>query len=102
MLKGIGAAAAAAVASPVATTRAAAAAEWTVAETPTDGTLHDAVYIAAGVYAVGGGLVLERIADGRRTVVDGGPTGNGNTLYAASVTDDGRRLWFVGAVIERS
>jgi hypothetical protein len=29
--------------------------------------------------------------------LDGGPTGNGNTLYGAAVTDDGTRLWMVGA-----
>jgi len=98
VLKGIGAAAAAAVAAPVATTRAAATAGWTAVETPTDGTLYGVVYTNAGAYAVGaGGVVLERTADGWRTVLDGGPTGNGNNLYGAGVTDDGRRLWFVGS-----
>ena len=97
VLKGIGAAAAAAAA-PMAATGVAAASEWTVAETPTDSTLYDVVYTNAGAYAVGsGGVVLERTKDGWRTVVDGGPTGNGNNLYGASVTDDGRRLWFVGS-----
>jgi len=97
VLKGIGAAAAAAVA-PVAATGTAAASEWTIAETPTDSTLYDVVYTNAGAYAVGsGGVVLERTAEGWRKVVDGGPTGNGNNLYGASVTDDGQRLWFVGS-----
>ena len=71
---------------------------WTVAETPTGGTLHDVVYTDAGAYAVGsGGLLLKRTADGWRKVFDGGPTGNGNNLYGADVTDDGTRIWLVGA-----
>ncbi|MFB6127895.1 MAG: hypothetical protein ABEJ79_11460 [Halolamina sp.] len=71
---------------------------WTVAETPTSNTLHDVEYTAAGAYAVGGdGVVIERTADGWRKVLDGGPTGNGSNLYDADVTEDGERLWFVGA-----
>jgi len=71
---------------------------WTVAETPTDQTLHDAARTAAGAVAVGGnGVVLRRTADGWTTVLDGGPRGNGSNLYGAGVTDDGRRLWVVGA-----
>ncbi len=46
-----------------------------------------------------GGVVLSRGAEGWRKELDGGPTGNGNgnDLYGAAVTDDGKRLWFVGA-----
>ncbi|WP_097009796.1 hypothetical protein, partial [Natronoarchaeum philippinense] len=77
---------------------AATAEEWTVAETPVDGTLHDVQYTARGAHAVGGGgVVLRRIDEGWRKLLDGGPTGNGNNLYGAAATDDGRRLWFVGA-----
>ena len=79
-------------------TQASAGTPWTVAETPTGSTLHDVVYTSAGAYAVGGGgIVLERTAEGWKKVLDGGPTGNGNSLYGAGVTDDGTRLWFVGA-----
>jgi len=75
-----------------------AAAEWTAVESPTGKTLHDVQYTSAGAYAVaGGGIVIARTANGWRTVVQGGPTGNGNDLYGADVTDDGKRLWFVGA-----
>lgn len=72
--------------------------EFEVVESPTGNTLHDVEYTAAGAYAVGGGgVVLERGDDGWRKLLDGGPTGNGNNLYGADVTDDGQRLWFVGA-----
>ncbi|MFB6305296.1 MAG: WD40/YVTN/BNR-like repeat-containing protein [Haloferacaceae archaeon] len=97
-LKAIGATAAAAAVPAVGSVPAAAGSEWTAAETPTGKTLHDVAYTSAGAYAVGGGgIVLERADGGWRTVLDGGPTGNGNDLYGADVTDDGTRLWFVGA-----
>lgn len=71
---------------------------WTVAETPTGGTLYDVARTANSIYAVGtGGVVLRRDAAGWTKVLDGGPTGNGNDLYGADVTDDGEALWFVGA-----
>jgi hypothetical protein len=77
---------------------ASAAEGWTAVETPTGNTLHDVASTAEGAHAVGGGgVVLERTAEGWRTVLDGGPTGNGNSLFGADVTDDGTRLWFVGA-----
>ncbi|MFB6280440.1 MAG: WD40/YVTN/BNR-like repeat-containing protein [Haloferacaceae archaeon] len=97
-LKTLGAAAAAAAVPAVGAAPAAAESAWTVAETPTGNTLHDVEYTAAGAYAVGGGgLVLERTSEGWTKVLDGGPTGNGNDLYGSDVTDDGKRLWFVGA-----
>ncbi|MFB6269599.1 MAG: WD40/YVTN/BNR-like repeat-containing protein [Halobacterium sp.] len=69
-----------------------------VVESPTASTLHDVEYTSAGAYAVGGGgVVLERGGEGWTKLLDGGPTGNGNDLYGADVTDDGKRLWFVGA-----
>jgi len=72
--------------------------EWTVAETPTGSTLYDVEYTSAGAYAVGtGGVVLERTDRGWRKLLDGGPTGNGNSLYGSDTTDDGKRLWFVGS-----
>jgi streptogramin lyase len=72
--------------------------DWTAVETPTGNTLYDVETTSDGVYAVGGGgVVLHRTDEGWRTVLDGGPTGNGNDLYGADVTDDGSRLWFVGS-----
>jgi hypothetical protein len=81
-----------------ATTVGAAESDWTVAETPTGNTLYDVAYTADGAYAVGaGGVCLRRTADGWRKVFDGGVTGNGNSLFGVDVTDDGERLWLVGA-----
>jgi len=88
----------AALAAAAVPTVAAAGDDWTVAEAPTENTLYDVQTTAAGAYAVGGGgIVIERTSEGWRKTLDGGPTGNGNDLYGAGVTDDGKRLWFVGA-----
>ena len=76
----------------------AAATGWRNVETPTENSLYDVEDTIKTEYTVGGGgIVLERTADGWRKVLDGGPTGNGNDLYGSGVTDDGERLWFVGA-----
>jgi len=94
VLKGTGAALAAAVVPATAS----ATEGWTGVESPTGNTLYDVEYTGQGAYAVGGGgIVLERTPEGWRKVIDGGPTGNGNSLYGADVTDDGKRLWFVGS-----
>ncbi len=94
VLKTVGAAAAAAAVPATVT----ASDEWTSVESPTGNTLYDIEYTAGGAYAIGsGGVVLERTAEGWRKVLDGGPTGNGNDCYGADVTDDGKRLWFVGS-----
>jgi len=88
----------AAAAVPVTGTAAVETDGWTVAETPADSTLHGVAYAATNAHAVGdGGVVLERTDAGWETVLRGGPTGNGNDLYGAAVTDDGERLWLVGA-----
>ncbi|WP_459193770.1 WD40/YVTN/BNR-like repeat-containing protein [Halosimplex sp. J119] len=72
--------------------------EWTAVKSPVGGTLSDVEETSAGAYAVGdAGVVLERTAKGWKKILDGGPTGNGNNLYGADVTDDGKRLWFVGS-----
>ena len=96
VLKGVGAAAAATVVPAVgaATTESG----WAAVESPTGSTLHDVVRTSEGAYAVGGGgVAVRRTATGWQKVFDGGPTGNGNNLYGADVTDDGKRLWFVGS-----
>jgi len=78
--------------------RAAAASEWTVAETETDNMLHDVRGTTTVPHAAGdGGVLVRRDADRWRLVFDGGPGGNGNDLYGLDVTDDGERLWLVGA-----
>ncbi|WP_115863513.1 beta propeller repeat protein [Halorussus litoreus] len=79
-------------------TETAAETDWTTAETPTGNTLYDVEYTADGAYAVGGGgVALERTAESWRKAFDGGVTGNGNSLFGADVTDDGKRLWMVGS-----
>lgn len=71
---------------------------WLNAETPIDATLYDVETTVEGAYAVGGGgYAVERTDDGWGIAASGGPTGNGNDLYGSDVTDDGERLWFVGA-----
>jgi len=98
VLKGAGAALAALGAGAGLSGAVAAASPWETVESPTGNALYDVEYTSAGVYAIGaGGVVLRRGAEGYRKVLDGGPTGNGNSLYGADVTDDGERLWFVGS-----
>jgi hypothetical protein len=88
----------AAAATVVGTASAAEAPEWAVEETPADSTVYDVAFTAQGAYAVGdGGLVLRRDEAGWTKVLDGGPTGNGNTLFGVDVAGYGSDLWFVGA-----
>lgn len=79
-------------------TAAVANSSWESVASPIDKNIYDVEYTKEGAYAVaGGGIVLKRTSNGWKKVIDGGPTGNGNDLYGADVTDDGERLWFVGA-----
>ncbi|ELY91295.1 beta propeller repeat protein [Natrinema altunense] len=79
-------------------TVSAAESDWTVVETPVDTTLYDVSDTATNPHAVAGaGLVIERTANGWEVVLQGGPSGNGNDLYGVDTTDDGERLWIVGA-----
>ncbi|EMA52950.1 hypothetical protein [Halococcus thailandensis] len=72
-------------------------AEWTEASSPTGKGLSDTVLSSQGPYAVGdGGRVLERGSTGWTTVIEKGPTTQGNTLTGAGVTDDGNHVWFAG------
>ena len=72
--------------------------DWTVAQTPTTETLYDVEYTADDAFAVGAnGVALKRENGDWRTVVSDGPSGNGRDLFGTGVTDDGERLWFVGA-----
>jgi hypothetical protein len=73
-------------------------ASWESVTSPVDTTLYSVQKTARNEFAVAGaGIVVERTDKGWKKVVDGGPSGNGNDLYGAGVTDDGKRLWFVGA-----
>ena len=78
-------------------TSVAAESEWTVAETPVNTSLHGVAYATNAFAAGGDGTIIERRDGGWQTVLQGGPTGNGNDLFGTDVTDDGRRLWVVGA-----
>ncbi|PSP44626.1 hypothetical protein BRC63_02325 [Halobacteriales archaeon QH_10_70_21] len=91
-------ASAAAMAVPASGVATASEDGWRTAETPVDSTLHGVAHTAANSHAVGGGgTLIERRSGGWTTVLQGGPTGNGNDLYGVDVTDDGKRLWLVGA-----
>ncbi|MXR51803.1 hypothetical protein GRX03_09320 [Halovenus sp. WSH3] len=95
-LKSIGGAAVAGVSLSLASGTALAAG-WESVETPIDQDVNDVEYAATGAYAAAdGGIILERTTEGWQTVLDGGPTGNGNSLNGAAVTDDGDRFWVVG------
>jgi len=95
VLRGIGAAATATV---VGSGLASAQSGWAAVKSPVDVALYDVQDTTAGAYAAGGsGTVIERTRRGWRKTFDGGPTGNGNDLYGAGVTDDETRLWVVGS-----
>ena len=71
---------------------------WTVADSDTTEDLHDVALTAGSPFAVGtNGRLLERGSDGWTTVLETGPAGDGNDLYAADATDDGAELWIAGA-----
>lgn len=73
--------------------------DWSRVETPTDSTLYDVEVRGEDAYAVGSdGIVLARVGDGEwETIVENGPTENGNSLYGLDVTEDRERVWFVGS-----
>lgn len=71
---------------------------WTRVKVNTDNTIHDVAYTSEGAYAVaGGGILLKRQSDAWVKVFNDGPSSNGNDLFGVDVTDDGNRLWLVGA-----
>jgi len=98
VLKAVGASATAGLFAGAAGAASASDEEFEVVESPTASTLYDVQRTSAGAFAVGtGGVVLQRTRTDWEKLLDGGPTGNGNDLYGAGVTDDGKRLWFVGS-----
>lgn len=70
---------------------------WTSVASPVSKTLYDVVESSTGLYAVGGsGRVIARNGGSWEVVDDDGPSGGGNTLYGAGVTNDGDTVWFGG------
>lgn len=94
----LGGAGMAAIGSLTMASTAAGAGPWTAADSPTVETLHDVGFALDGAYAVGeDGVLLRRDGGQWRVVLDEGPDGNGDDHFALDATDDGERVWFVGA-----
>jgi hypothetical protein len=74
-------------------------ASWSAVDSPVSVTLHAVVQTANGPCAVGnGGYVLGRARDGMwGVVVDAGIAAKNRAIYDVAPTDDGTRLWLVGA-----
>jgi hypothetical protein len=71
---------------------------WTEVRTSTDNDINDVALTAEGAYAVAdGGILLKRTDSTWVTVIGDGPASNSRTLLSIDATDDGERLWFVGA-----
>jgi hypothetical protein len=72
--------------------------DWTFVDSPTTKTLNGVVHTADGPYAVGaGGDIVKRRRTGEwERVVDAGPAAKSRPLTGVDVTDDGRRIWYVG------
>jgi|AntDeeMetageno50_2_1112565.scaffolds.fasta_scaffold00763_1 hypothetical protein len=70
---------------------------WNAVESPTDESLTGVVATHDGAYAVGeNGVVLARGADSWESVLEDGPSANGETLRGVDATDDGQAVWFAG------
>jgi hypothetical protein len=71
---------------------------WTRVKTSTDNTINDVAVTSEGAYAVAeDGTLLKREQETWTTVLNDGPSSNGNDLLGLGVTDDGNRIWFVGS-----
>ena len=72
--------------------------EWQTVETPFSTDLFEVVNTTQGPYAVGdSGVLAADRGDGWEIVTDAGPNASQNQLRSLAVTDDGKRLWFVGS-----
>lgn len=72
--------------------------EWQTVETPFSTDLFEVVDTIRGPYAVGdGGVLVADRGDGWEIVTDAGPNASRNQLRSLAVTDDDRRLWFLGS-----
>ncbi|GGL63835.1 WD40/YVTN/BNR-like repeat-containing protein [Halocalculus aciditolerans] len=73
--------------------------EWKLLDVPFDNDLMEICQTTVGAYAIGDGGVLagNRNKEGWKIVLDDGPNARDNQLRAMDVTDDGKRLWFLGS-----
>ena len=72
--------------------------EWQTVETPFSTDLFEVVNTTKGPYAVGdGGVLAAKRGDDWEIVTDAGPNASQNQLRSLAVTDDGKRLWFLGS-----
>lgn len=70
---------------------------WSAVDSGVSVTLFALAETTAGPYAVGEtGRIVARTDSGWRLVDKHGPSGAGNNLYGAAVTDDGDHLWTAG------
>ncbi|MFB6128088.1 MAG: WD40/YVTN/BNR-like repeat-containing protein [Halolamina sp.] len=97
LLTGVGSVAAASVAGTLLdATRATDG--WSAVPSPTEKTLYDVAAASDATHAAGAsGVVIRRGSDGWTVVLADGPSGNSETLEGVDATDDGLRLWIVGA-----
>jgi photosystem II stability/assembly factor-like uncharacterized protein len=71
---------------------------WTRVKVGTNNTINDIAITSEGAYAVAdGGILLRRTDTSWTKVLQGGVSSNGNNLLGLAATDDGERLWLVGA-----
>lgn len=70
--------------------------EWVESESPTDEGLCDVVIARDGPYAIGDEGGVFTTGDGWETVLEHGPTTEGNALCGAAVSTDSRHVWFAG------
>ncbi|MFC7166641.1 hypothetical protein [Halospeciosus flavus] len=71
--------------------------QWQSVESPTQKTLYQVVQTESGPFAVGGsGTVVTRHEGEWKTVIEDGPATRNNALRGIDVTDDGKRVWFLG------
>ena len=98
-VKTVGAAVSVTAGGAVAVDRAAAATDWTEAESPTTKTLYGVSNTVRGPHAVGktGNIVARRPDGAWELVVDDGPAARSSSLRTVAVTDDYKRIWFAGA-----
>ncbi|WP_435097565.1 WD40/YVTN/BNR-like repeat-containing protein [Halarchaeum sp. P4] len=73
--------------------------EWRQVDTPFTNDLFEICQTTVGPYAVGDGGVLagNRNNEGWEIILDDGPNARDNQLRGMDVTDDGKRLWFLGS-----
>lgn len=72
--------------------------EWRRVATAFNADLFDVVQTTEGPHAVGaGGVLTTDRGSGWEIVIEAGPAAESSTLDSIAVTDDGTRVWFVGA-----